>query len=304
VSQTTQAKINIFVPSETDVLKTVLMRLVAPVQLIRTLRPFLEPSIRRQMMHNRFRPYKLHVALAQQLEFKNTLEAHGVRVILEPPIPYTGGHYTRDVGFAIDDTFFVARVGTRAREPEMVALEPALARFSKVARLDAGHIEGGDVMLAPGRVLVGLGEATNEAGVASLTAALARAGSTREVVPLRFNSPGVIHLDTKFNLVAPDLAVISRHSFEEKSLRWLEQNFRLIDATAKETRAIHINTFGIGNGQVVMDRRAERLASELRNNGLNPILLDYSEITCLPGSFRCTTMPLERTVADTVKDGG
>lgn len=103
------------------------------------------------------------------------------------------------------------------------------------------------------------------------------------------------HVNTKFNLVAPHLAVISRHSFEGKSLRWLEQNFELIDATRDETRAIQINTFGIGNGNVVMDARAERLANVLRSKGVNPILLDYSEITCLPGSFRCTTLLLERS---------
>jgi N-dimethylarginine dimethylaminohydrolase len=296
MNQPDQSKINIFNPSETDELKAVLMRLIAPMQLLRSLPPFLEPSIRRQMRHNRFVPYKLHKALAQQLDFKNTLERHGVRVFLEPPIPYSGAHYTRDVGFAIDDTFFVARMGTRARRPEVVALEPYFDRFSKVAKLDAGTIEGGDVMLAPGRVLVGLGEATNDAGVASFTDALARAGSTREVIPLRFNSPGVIHLDTKFNIVATNLAVISPHSFEAKSLKWLEQNFQLIEATPKETRAIHINTLGIGKGNVVMDKRAERLAGELRNNGVNPILVDYSEITHLPGSFRCTTLPLERSI--------
>jgi N-dimethylarginine dimethylaminohydrolase len=123
---------------------------------------------------------------------------------------------------------------------------------------------------------------------------LARLGSTREVVPLAFTTRGVIHLDTKFNLIAPDLAVLSRTSFEEKSLRWLENHFQLVDATPQETRDIHINTLGIGNGRLVMDVRAERLANVLRSRGVNPVLLDYSEIRCLPGSFRCTTLPLER----------
>lgn len=296
MNQASQTKVNIFVPSETDVLKTVLMRLAAPVQLLTSFTALFEPSVLRQVMHNRFVPYNAQRAQAQQLAFKNTLEAHGVRVILEAPFGNSGAHYTRDIGFAIDDTFFVSRMGTRVREPEVIALEPWLARFSKVVRLDAGHIEGGDVMLAPGRVLVGLGEATNEAGIASLKAALARVGSTREVVPLAFSSPGVIHLDTKFNLVAPHLAMISRHSFEGESLRWLEQNFELIDATPEETRAIHINTFGIGNGKVVMSVHAQRLANTLRDKGIDPILLDYSEITCLPGSFRCCTMPLERSI--------
>ena len=288
--------IKISVPSETAVLKTVLMRLAAPVQLLRSISSLLEPSVLRQVMHNRFVPYNARRAQAQQFAFKSVLESHGARVILEAPIGNSGAHYTRDIGFAIDDTFFVSRMGTRVREPEVVAIEPWLARFSKVVRLEAGHIEGGDVMLAPGFVLVGLGEATNEAGIASLKAALVRVGSTREVVPLAFNSPGVIHLDTKFNLVAPNLGVISRQSFEEKSLKWLENHFQLIDATPEETRAIQINTFVISNGYVVMDARAERLANLLRGYGLKPVLLDYSEITRLPGSFRCTTLPLERSL--------
>jgi N-dimethylarginine dimethylaminohydrolase len=201
----------------------------------------------------------------------------------------------RDIGFSIDDTFFVARVATRARIPEVAALEPILPRFSQVMRLDAGHIEGGDVMLAPGIVMVGLGEASNMAGVESLKLALARMGSDREVVPLEFTHSGVIHLDTKFNIVAPNLGVISRESFQEKSLKWLEQNFKLVDATPEETRAIHINTFAIGNGYVVMDARAERLADILQRKGVKPISIDYSEVTSVPGSFRCCTCPLERS---------
>ncbi|MGL5910773.1 MAG: dimethylarginine dimethylaminohydrolase family protein, partial [Phycicoccus sp.] len=239
--------------------------------------------------------YNVARAQTQQLALRDLLETYGVRVILEAPLGGSGAHYTRDIGFAIDDTFFVARMGTRIRHQEIVALEPWLARFSKVERLDAGTIEGGDVMLAPGRVLVGLGEATNRAGIAAFRSALARVGNTREVVPLEFTSSGVIHLDTKFNLVSPELGIISRESFTDASLKWLEQNFELVDATPEETRAIQINTFGIGNGTVVMDRRAERLANLVRARGVDPVLLDYSEITSLPGSFRCTTLPLERT---------
>jgi N-dimethylarginine dimethylaminohydrolase len=290
-----QDKININVSSETDVLKTVMMRLAAPVNLLQSFGAFLEPSILRQMIYNRFLPYNVERLQAQQLAFKNTLEAHGARVILEAPIPGTGGHYTRDIGFAIDDTFFVARVATRTRLPEVAALEPILTRFSKVMRLDAGHIEGGDVMLAPDLVMVGLGEASNIAGVESLRSTLTRIGSKREVVPLAFTHPGVIHLDTKFNVVAPNLGVISRESFQEQSLKWLEQHFELVDATPEETRAIHINTFAIGNGYVVMDARAERLAGILQRKGVNPILIDYSEVTSVPGSFRCCTCPLERS---------
>ena len=173
-------------------------------------------------------------------------------------------------------------------------MDGLVKRLSNVITLESGRIEGGDVMLAPGRVLVGLGEASDLEGVRALRAALETIGSEREVVPLQFRVPGVIHLDTKFNLVAPNLGIISRESFEPESLRWLEKNFELIDATSEETGGLQINTFGIGYGRVIMDCRAQRLADELVRHGLEPLLLDYSEITQLPGSFRCTTLPLER----------
>ena len=291
----TQSKqIKIHNPSETGTLKTVVMRLIAPFRLLTSAHGLLEPSIIRQIMHNRFVPYNVEKAQAQQLELKNTLEEHGARVLLLPPIANSGGHYMRDVGFAIDDNYFVARMGTHIREQEVVALGPLVSIFSNVVKLEKGHVEGGDVILAPGRVLIGLGEASNMEGVESVKQALAKIGSEREVIPLKFNSSGVIHLDTQFNLVAPDLAIISKSAFEKESLGWLENNFELIEATDEETRAIHINTFGIGNGNVIMDQRALGLADILRSRGLNPILIDYSEITCLPGSFRCSTLPLER----------
>lgn len=55
-----------------------------------------------------------------------------------------------------------------------------------------------------------------------------------------------------------------------------------------------INTLAIGNGKVIMLETSERLAKELQRRGLTPILLDYSEVTRWPGSFRCTTLPVER----------
>ncbi len=291
----TDDQIAVFASSETDEVKSVLMRLAAPIDYLSMIPAMLEMNVMRQIWRNRFVPYSLERAQAQQLALKDVLEAHGTRVYLDAPLRTSTAHYTRDVGFVVDDTFFVSRMGSRAREKEIPAMDPWTSRFSKVERIDTGRIEGGDVMLTSGRVLVGLGEATSTAGVESFTRALARSGNTREVVPLAFTSPGVIHLDTKFNIVAPDLAVISRSSFEESSLKWLEEHFDLIDATPVETRAIHINTFAIGNNRVVMDARAERLANVLRSYKLDPILLDYSEITRLPGSFRCTTLPLERS---------
>lgn len=282
--------------SETAPILTVVMRLAAPPAVnLSTLGSLLDPSVLRQLRHNHWGIYEVCRAQAQQLALVRTLEQHGARVILEPPLRgSSSAHYTRDIGFAIDETYFVARMGTKYRLTEVDAMDAIVRRFSSVVRLESGRIEGGDVMLAPGRVLVGLGEASDLEGVAALRTALAKIGSSREVVPLHFRVPGVIHLDTKFNLVSPTLAILCRSSFEPQTLQWLERNFELIDATPDETKRIQINTFGLGHGRVILDRGAQRLADELARHGLEPMLLDYSEISTLPGSFRCTTLPIER----------
>lgn len=211
-------------------------------------------------------------------------------------------HYTRDIAFAIDDALFVARMGTRYREPEQLALASRLTSFSSVVRLPSGRIEGGDVMLFGNTVLVGLSEATDASGVSALRQALEARGSSREVVPVPFTHRGVIHLDTKFNIVAANLAIIARKSFRSETVSWFERHFELIEATEEETRDIEINTFVIDAGKIIMSDRSERLAARLEQRGLTPILIDYSEVTHQPGAFRCTTLPLVRGVRTDVDD--
>lgn len=116
----------------------------------------------------------------------------------------------------------------------------------------------------------------------------------REVVAIPFAHRGVIHLDTKFNIVGNNVALIARKSFRPDTVRWFESHFDLIEATDEETNGLEINTFVIGGGRVIVRETSGRLAKLIQDKGLTPIPLDYSEVTHWPGSFRCTTLPLER----------
>lgn len=166
--------------------------------------------------------------------------------------------------------------------------------MSRVAFLDAGTIEGGDVMLHEGSVLVGLGEETSRIGVDALRYRLGQVGSQREVVPISFARSGVVHLDDLFNIVAPGIALIHPPAFPPAQLRWLEQQFDLIAVTDEEALGVEVNTFTISPTEVVVAAESDRIADELQARGVEPIRVDYSEVTKIPGSFRCTTMPLAR----------
>ena len=288
--------IQIEVCGETGLLATVVMCLANPYTTrLATFRSLFESSVRAQLRHNYWSSYDWRRVRAQQNQLALRLRENGAEVLFLENIRGVGSqHYTRDIGFCIDEAFFVARMGTHYRRPEVRALTPLLPRLSRVVQLERGRIEGGDVMLWNGKVLVGLGEATDLDGIEELRRQLKQIGSPREIIPITFAHRGVIHLDTKFNIVGETAALFARRSFEGKTLRWLEQHFDLIDATDDEVRGLGVNALAIGGGKVVLEERCKRLAGELARRGLVPIPVDFSEVTRWPGAFRCTTLPLRR----------
>lgn len=57
---------------------------------------------------------------------------------------------------------------------------------------------------------------------------------------------------------------------------------------------VEVNTFTISPTVVVIAAKSKRIARELEARGIDPVRIDYSEVARIPGSFRCSTMPLVR----------
>jgi len=90
---------------------------------------------------------------------------------------------------------------------------------------------------------------------------MAELGNPREVVTISFAHRGVIHLDTKFNIVGKNVALFARKSFQPDTVRWLERHFDLIEATDEETCGIEINALALGGNQVIVQEKSEPLRS-------------------------------------------
>jgi N-dimethylarginine dimethylaminohydrolase len=288
--------INVNVDSEIGVLKKVILCYANPYKIsLEEIRTAVMPSVLRQFYYNKFGSYDYKIIIEEQKAFIKVLEQHGVEVLLADNLESSScQHYTRDIGFAIDDLFVVAKMGTPIRHKEKTAITKFTNQFSKVASITKGSIEGGDVMLHKNVVLVSLGEATNMAGINNLEEIFTSNNIKREIVPIHFSHKGIIHLDTKFNIVSENVAVLNPRSFKKESLKWFENNFDLIEATDNETSEISINTFSIAPTKVIMKQGSERIGNILETKGIESIYVKYSEVTKLPGSLRCTTCPVER----------
>ncbi len=258
--------------------------------------PGVHPILARQMATSNWAPYCPATVRAQQDSLVDLLRSRGAEVVLlEQVAGCSCQHFPRDLGFVIDDVLFLARLNSEHRLPEAGALATLAATMPRVARLGAGTIEGGDVALDTGAVLVGLSEETSPAGAEALQSAMSLLGIDREVVPVRFATTGIVHLDDHFNIVAPQTALVHRAAFPSDQLRWFEDRFDLIDVTDAEALAVQANVLAISSGSVIVADGSDRIAGELSTRGIEVLTVDYSQVTRVPGSLRCTTLPLVRS---------
>lgn len=258
--------------------------------------PDVHPVLARQQATSTWTQYSPPTVRAQQDALIHLLRSRGTEVLLLDEAPgCSAQHYPRDIGFVIDHLLVMARLNSSHRRPEAVALAQLAADAPNVAHLTAGTIEGGDVLLRSDSVLVGLSEETSLAGAEALQAALTSHGIAREVRPVTFSVSGIVHLDDHFTIVAPDTALIHRTVFPSAQLRWFEAHFDLIDVSDEEALAVQVNVLAIAPRTVIVAAGSDRVGAQLAARGIEVLTVDYSEVTRIPGSLRCTTLPLVRS---------
>ncbi len=149
-----------------------------------------------------------------------TAQCAGASDLLLPALPNT--LFTRDSSCWLFDGVVLCPMFWPARRQETL-LTAAVYRFhpafSNVNRVwwgnpDQAHrlacLEGGDVMpIAPGVLLVGMGERTSPQAVSQLACALfANGGATRVLAAQMPKSRGAMHLDTVFTFCDVDLVTV------------------------------------------------------------------------------------------------
>ena len=113
--------------------------------------------------------------------------------------------FVEDPAFVIPEGAMLLNPGAPSRAGETPELAPSLAmRFPDVAQLDSGHADGGDVLILPGEVLIGLSARTDQSGAEALARWLEERGRRSRIVP---TPPGVLHLKTACALLEEETVV-------------------------------------------------------------------------------------------------
>lgn len=272
-----------FCMSEYDVLKRVI--LCQPQYM--TIREVINET------QEHFKKEGIHIkrALEQHGEFVKILKENNVDVILLPyHKKYPEQVFTRDVGFTLGQTIFVAKMATEVRSGEENILKQWLEDEEiSYYNLIEERIEGGDVVIDQNTIYVGLSNRTDEKAVEQLQRLLINF----KVIPIPFKEK-YLHLDCIFNIVSPEVALIYPHALTQKEIDFFAARYDLIEVSEEEQFQLGTNVLSIGNKRILSLPVNSNVNKQLRDRGFQVIEVDITEIIKSGGSFRCCTLPILR----------
>jgi dimethylargininase len=146
--------------------------------------------------------------------------------------------------------------------------------------LDDGFADGGDILVTPGRVFIGLSARTDQAGAAALKVLLKAIDLAGEIVRV---PPGTLHLKTDCALLDEETILAA----EGLANSGLFDGYRVLVAPAEERHAC--NALRV-NDVVFVRAGCPRTAEMLERHGLNVIELPVAEIAKLDAGLSCMSL--------------
>lgn len=217
---------------------------------------------------------------AEHEAYVAALSSARVAVTALPPLEdFPDSLFVEDPALVFAGGAILLRPGAPSREAEAEALAPALrGLFEVVLELPAGFADGGDVLVTPGQVLIGLSDRTDRAGADALRACLARLGRKAAIVE---TPDDVLHLKSACSLLDEQTVLCA------PSLAGMFQGLREVvtaegeDAAANALRVNDVVLAGAG-----FPRTIERLGAL----GYSVVPLQTSEIGKLDAGLSCLSL--------------
>ena len=201
--------------------------------------------------------------------------------VLDPLEDHPDALFVEDPALVFREGAVLLRPGAESRAGEAAHLRPALERhFADVQTLAAGHADGGDVMVTPDEILIGLSARTDETGARALATALARLGKrARIVTPPR----GALHLKTIASLVDEETILTTA----EGAASGLFAGYRQIVLDPDEAAAA--NALRI-NDTLLLAAGYPRIADHLARLGHDIVLLDTTHVARIDAGMSCMSL--------------
>ena len=220
--------------------------------------------------------------IAEHRSYIAALQAAGVEVtILDALEPFPDSIFVEDPALVFGQAAILLRPGAPSRMAEARELASTLtARFPEVLQLSDGYADGGDMLVTPDRVLIGLSTRTDEIGAANLQRLLGSIGMAGNIVKV---PRGTLHLKSDCSLVDEE-TILATAGIASSGLL---EGYRKIVVPPDERHAA--NALRI-NDVVFVREGCPRTRELLERHGLNVVPLRVSEIARLDAGLSCMSL--------------
>lgn len=206
----------------------------------------------------------------------------GLQVDILPALEaYPDSVFVEDPALVFGDGAILLRPGAPTRAGEVSVIAPELAaRFERVLSITTGHVDGGDVLVTPAEVLIGLSARTDETGAKALIAALAQLGRKGRVV---VTPPGVLHFKTGCGLIDEEtVAVIAELDDQE-----MFGSLRRVVIPAEEAAAANLLRV---RDTVLVGEAFPKTRELVESLGASTMALPVSEIGKIDAGLSCMSL--------------
>ena len=140
---------------------------------------------------------------AEHARYVEALRSCGLAVEVLPPLEsYPDSIFVEDPALVFTGAAILLRPGAPSRLGEVTEIEGALRkRFARVLAIEEGFADGGDMLLTPAGMFIGLSSRTDPTGAKQLATLLRQLGMDSRIVK---TPPGTLHLKSDCSLIADD----------------------------------------------------------------------------------------------------
>lgn len=225
--------------------------------------------------------------LAEHRAYAAALEQAGVAIeILEPLEAFPDSVFVEDPALVFGEGAILLNPGAPSRNGETALIRPVLERrFDTILSLERGHADGGDIMVTPDAVLIGVSARTDQTGAHSLAEALRRLGK----VPYIVTPPqGALHLKTIASLIDED-TILTTRAGEASGLFDRYRQIVLDPGEEPAANALRVNA------TLLLPAGFPRIADRLDALGYALALVDTTEIRRIDAGLSCMSLRWQQT---------
>ena len=233
-----------------------------------------------ELTHLAREPIDYARAVEEHAAYEACLRTLGCRVERLPDLSdQPDSVFVEDAAVVFDRVAVIARPGAASRRGEVESAVRAIERHRPLAYIQPpGTLDGGDVLVTPGLVFVGISGRTNANGASQLAAILAPHGF--QVVPVPVT--GCLHLKSAVTLIPPALLI---------NPQWVDPShfsaFDLIEVDPAEPEAANVLSIG---DRVVCAEAHTKTRRRLDAYGIPTLTVPAAELAKAEGGVTCCSI--------------